>query len=496
MSKLTMTTLKGLLWSFAGTGSNAVIQLGVIVVLARLLTPKDFGLVAAALVIVNFAAIFTQLGVGPAIVQRPRLETSHLRVAFTVSCLLGVAFTVVTALLAGVISGFFGMPELKLVIQIMSGTFLLKSIAVVPDSLMRRELQFRQLAIIEIFTLGFGFGTVGIVLALIGCGVWSLVIAYMAQYALTSLILLLVKPHAKAPSLDLSALGELLKFGGGLTITHVCNYMAVQGDNLVIGRSLGADALGIYGRAYQFMAAPAMLVGQVLDNVLFPAMAKVQEQPERLGIVYRRGVSFIASVTLPLSVVIVILAPEIIDVLLGAGWEQVVLPFQVLAIGTMFRTSYKMSDSLSRATGAVYRQAWRHGVYALSVVFGAYFGSNWGLVGASVGVLCALTIHFILMTQLSLRLTDLGLRNFLIALASPFLLTAVVALQAWFLVNILRTQAFSAFHTIFVILLVISITTLFLCLMARRMFIGQDGLWILHSLSLLMKGKSLESENV
>lgn len=495
MTKLTMTTLKGLLWASVGTGSQAIIQLGILVVLARLLAPKDFGLVAAAQVIVTFATIFTQLGVGPAIVQRPKLETRHLRVAFTLSCLLGVAFTAVIALSAGAISGFFRMPDLVPVIQIMSGAFLLKSLAVVPESLLHRELRFRQLAGIEVLALGLGFGAVGIGLAWAGYGIWSLVIAYMAQYALTSLILLLVQPHPKAPSLERSALRELLTFGGGFTLGRIGNYLAGQGDNLVVGRALGADALGIYGRAYQLMVAPVMLLGQVLDRVLFPAMAKVQDQPERLGMVYRRGVSLIASVTLPLSVFLVILAPEIIEVLLGAGWEQVVLPFQVLAIGTLFRTSYKMSDSLSRATGAVYRRAWRQCVYALCVVGGAYFGSKWGLAGVSIGVLCAITVNFMLMVQLSLRLTHLSWRSFLAAQLSALPLTTVVAVQAWFVVNILRAQPVSAFYTLLTLALVIGLTTLLLGLVARRVFIGQEGLWILDSLSLLIKGKPRESEN-
>jgi O-antigen/teichoic acid export membrane protein len=495
MTKLTIDTIKGLLWALIGTGGQAIIQLGVLVVLARLLSPKEFGLVAAAQVIVAFATIFTQLGVGPAIVQRSKLELRHLRVAFTISCLLGIAFTIIIALSSEVIAEFFRMPDLVPVIRLMSLAFLLKSLSVVPESLLKRELQFRKLAGIEILSLGLGFGGVGIGLALTGYGMWSLVIAYMVQYALTSLILLLVQPHPKIPSVERSALIELLTYGGGFTLGRIGNYLAGQGDNLVVGRALGADALGIYGRAYQLMVAPVMLLGQVLDRVLFPAMAKVQNQPERLGMAYQRGVSLIASVTLPLSAFLVIAAPEIIELLLGRGWDQVVLPFQILAVGTLFRTSYKMSDSLSRATGAVYRRAWRQGVYAFCVIGGAYIGSKWGLVGVSMGVLGAIIINFTLMAQLSLCLAHLSWRGFLTANAAALPLTTVVAVQSWFLMNFLRTHLFSPISTLFILLLIIGFTTLILALVARKIFIGQNGEWIIHSLIHLIKGKSLESKN-
>jgi PST family polysaccharide transporter len=118
----------------------------------------------------------------------------------------------------------------------------------------------------------------------------------------------------------------------------------------------------------------------------------------------------------------------------------------VLAIGTLFRTSYKISDSLSRATGAVYRRAWRQGVYAFCVIAGAYLGGKWGLVGVSIGVLCAIAVNFTLMAQLSLRLAHLRWRNFLAAHLSAFPLAAVVAVVTWWIVNFLRAEHVGILH--------------------------------------------------
>src|SRR2546428_10592834 len=144
------------------------------------------------------------------------------------------------------------------------------------------------------------------------------------------------------------------------------------------------------------MAMPAILVGQVLDDVLFPAMAQVQTERERVGTPYRRCVAAVALFALPLSALVLILAPDIVYVLLGPKWGDVVLPFRILAIGTLFRTSYKVSDSLTRALGAVYRRAWREWTYAALVIGGAIIGQHWGLPGRAAAVLFALLANYLL----------------------------------------------------------------------------------------------------
>lgn len=151
--------------------------------------------------------------------------------------------------------------------------------------------------------------------------------------------------------------------------------------------------------------------------------------------------------------------------------------------------------SLARSTGAVYRRAWRHCVYALCVIGGAYFGSKWGLVGVSIGVVCAITVNFILMAQLSLHLTHLRLRNFLAAHAPAFPLTVVVGLQTWWLVNLLRSQQMSALYTLLTSALALGLTVSMLGVISKQIFIGKDGSWILESLFCAINIKLRRSQN-
>jgi O-antigen/teichoic acid export membrane protein len=483
MQELTQSTLYGFFWMFLGKGAQAALQLLVLIILARLLIPADFGVVAAALVLVGFASLFSQLGVGPAVVQRPNLETRHLRTAFTLSLIFGATLTGLSWLFAPSISSFFRITELLPVVQAMSPMFLLQSPSIVAESLLQRELGFRWLAGIEVIAFAGGFGAVAITLAFLGLGVWALVGAHLAQAFLKTAILLVVQPHPKRPLLEKRALSELMVFGGGFTLARIGNYLAGQGDNLVVGRWLGAEALGFYGRAHQLMTVPATLFGDVLDRVLFPAMAKVQHHPERLATAFRRGIALIGIVMLPASVALFFLAPELIYVVLGPGWDKAIVPFQIFTVGMLFRTSYKMSDSLSRATGAVYRRAWRQGVFAGLVIGGTYIGQHWGLPGVAAGVLCAYAINFILMAALSLHLAKMRWQSFWAAHLPALLLGIVLGVEVSTLAPLLREWQYPPF-----VVLLTSATCAFVsaCLLMRylpKLFLGQDGLWMLQTLS-------------
>ncbi|HEV8176828.1 MAG TPA: lipopolysaccharide biosynthesis protein, partial [Gemmatimonadales bacterium] len=368
-------------WTASGKAIRSGLQVLVLAVLARLVTPADFGVVNAALVFIGFSAIFAQVGLGPALIQRPVLEPRHLKTAFVASVYFGLLFGVVIWAIAPLVTEFFRMPPLEPVLKALAWTFPIRGLGIVSQSLMQREMRFRWLASREVASFAIGYGLVGSILALQGWGVWALVVANLAQTGVNTVMLLVGRRPPLGFWPERRAFQELVYFGGGFTAARIANYLAGQGDNLVVGRWLGPAALGLYGRAYQLMAVPAAAVGDVLDTVLFPAMASVQDDVQRVAVAYRKGVSLIALTILPASVLLFGLAPEVVDVLLGPRWTAVVAPLQILTIGMLFRTSYKMSDSICRATGAVYRRAWRQVVYAVLVLGGSWIGSHWGVTG-------------------------------------------------------------------------------------------------------------------
>jgi PST family polysaccharide transporter len=291
-------------------------------------------------------------------------------------------------------------------------------------------------------------------------------------------VLLWKHPPRLRPVLDGPAFRDLAYFGGGFTIARIANYAAGNADDLVVGRVLGAAPLGYYGRAYALMSAPAYAFGTVLDQVLFPAMAKVQDDLKRLSAAFRRGVALIALLVLPASAAIIFLAPEVIRIALGPKWHAVVAPFQVLGLGMLFRTSYKMSDSISRSTGAVYNRAWRQIIYAGLVAVGALIGARWGIVGVAWGAVSALTVNFFLMASLGLRVAGLTWLDFWGAHRPAVMLTLASFPFVWATALGLREVESPAIVTLGAAGVVLVLVCGLLIWRLPRIFLGADGQWM------------------
>jgi PST family polysaccharide transporter len=416
---LTERTLGSAVWMFSGTGLRALLRLAVLTILARLLGPEDFGLAAAATVVLSFFEIVLRTGIRPALIQRPALDERHLRTAFTLSLVVGAALGGLVALFADPIAvATFGMPELGPVLAVVALLLPVESAGVVAGALLERELRFAWIVRREVLSYAFGYGLVGILLALQGFGVWALVGAYLGQALLMTAFSLYAQPHPKRPLLDRQAARELLYHGGGFAAGRLGNFGAANGDNWVAGRFLGGEALGFYKYAFELTGMVGTLFGSVLDKVLFPALAKVQGDRAVLATAYRRGVGISTAIVLPISAVLFVLAPEVVRVVLGPGWEPVVPPFRVLALALVVRTTSTFSDSLARATGATYQRAWRQGIYAALVIGFALAGSRRGLAGLAAGVTLAVLANSLLMIQLSMRLAELRWRDVLAAHAA------------------------------------------------------------------------------
>jgi O-antigen/teichoic acid export membrane protein len=479
---LTHRTLNGLLWAAWGKIAHGVLQLAIVAVLARLLAPADFGVASAALVVIGLSSIVSQLGLGSALVQRPKLEDRHTDSSFIASVALGLALGGLVWIAAPYAATFFRIAEVEPVLRALATVFPLQGVSVVAESLAKRELRFRWLANVDVVSYGLGYGLVAIALAAYGLGVWSLVWGEIAKTVFRDVLLLADRRPQLRRLPDSRALKELLYLGGGFTLGRIANYLALHGDALVVGRTLGSVALGLYGRAYQLMTAPAIALGGILDNVLFPAMARVQGDPARLAAAYRRGVSLLAVTMLPFSVAVFVLAPEIIRVLLGPKWTGAVVPFQILTVGMTFRTSYKMSDSLARATGAVYRRAWRQIVYAMLVMAGALIGQRWGLAGVAGGVVIAVSVNFALMAQLSLSVVPVTWGQFARTHLPAAALGMAVAPVLWGAAQLGRQVGLPAVAVLMSAGVPAVIVAALLMKLAPRIFVGEEAAWAARTL--------------
>lgn len=397
------SVISGIGWQYASVTAQVVLQTLVLIVLGRLLPPEDFGVIGIATIFIGLIDLASEFGAGQALIQHTGATTTFIRAAFTVSILSSLLLTLLMIVGAPYVAHFFNNDALTLVLQIISLSFLFSGPSKIPRALLVKELRFKVLMWTQVTAYFGGYALVGIGLAWGGFGVWSLVFAKIAQSMIASMALVLARPHAMKPLFRRDEIKRVLSQGSGFTLMEILNYASAQADYAVVGYAIGTYELGIYTRSYQLMTLPANYVGRILQPVLFPSMAKVQTENAKLIKFYLTAVSLIAIICLPLTALTILLAPEIVNVLLGVQWQAAVIPLQILALGLLFRTAYKIDDSLGKALGGTKERSVIKVIYLLAVIGGSMAGLPWGLTGVASGVLTALTINHLLSVHCSLQ---------------------------------------------------------------------------------------------
>lgn len=374
------------------------------VLLARLLPPADFGLVAMALVVTGLATLVADLGLGPAVVQRRELTQRHLRTAWTASILIGLAITAAVALSAPLAGALLASPQLPAVLAVQSLLFVFGAFGVVPRAVLQREMRAVPLFTVSVASYLVGYALAVTALALAGFGVWSLVWGSLVQAFLESaLALVLVRPPVK-PLLGRAELRDLLGYGAKASLNAVINYFARNGDNAIVGRVLGPAALGLYGRAYNLMLLPLTHLGGATNAVLFPALAEVQSDMPRVKRGYFLAVQFTSLVAAPVMAGMAVAAPHMVVALYGARWAGMVPALQVLCAAGLFRAVYHLAGAVTSACGRLGEETRRQFVYALLVAAGGIAGTRWGVTGVAVGISLAIVYMYVAMGSLALRI--------------------------------------------------------------------------------------------
>lgn len=423
-------TLSAAQWRLATSLVQGGLQFGTGVLLARLLPPEDFGVVALALVVTGLATLVADLGLGPAVVQRRELTERHLRTAFTASLLVGAGFTAVVAALAPAAGVLLASRQLPAVLAVQSLLFLLGSFGVVPRALLQREMRAVPLFVMSVGSYLAGYAVAVSALALAGFGVWSLVWGSLIQAGLESaLALALTRPPVR-PLLGRAELRDLLGYGAKASLNAVVNYAARNGDNAIVGRMLGPAALGLYGRAYNLMLLPLTHLGGATNAVLFPALAEVQHDRGRVLRGYLLAVQFTALVAAPVMTGIAIAAPHMVPALYGPNWEGMVAPLQVLCAAGLFRSIYHLAGAVTSASGRLGEETRRQFVYAALVAAGGVLGTRWGVTGVAIGVSLAIGYMYVAMSSLALRIAGGTWRAFLAVQAPAVGLACVVGASA------------------------------------------------------------------
>ena len=469
---LTDKTFSGLVWISSSSFLQSILRVVIVAVLARILDPEHFGIIAAAMVVINFTTMFSQMGLAQAVVQAKELSDDAMNASFTLSVVLGLVMTGIFYLLNPFINMFFKMEGLLEVLNVLIWLFPVISVAQISAGILQRGMRFKKLAGLDVLSYLLGYGIVGISLSYMQYGVWALVWATMVQSMSYAALLFLVSTHHFRLSLDFGAIRSILRFGSSFTLLKLFNFFAMKGDYILVGRLLGADSLGIYSRAYGLMNAPNSITGKVMQTVFFSSFSRIQHDREKTSLNLEKGLEILFLLTIPLSLLSYLLAPELVMALLGPKWTAVILPFQILAVSILFRMAYKMMASMVLGTGKVLEYAYVQFIFMLCVLGGTYLGSEIGGVpGVAVGVTLAILINWILVILLSLKHSNLKSRNILLAMVPGLVLALLFLVICQPLITFLRQYEVN----IWLILILVSVLAMMIGIIIYRYRINIPG---------------------
>lgn len=333
---VTAETFAGLRWSYASVVCSAAIQFGYVAAMSRLLEPAAFGLMAIATLALNFGLHLNRMGIAHALVQRPAITDLDVRATSTSGLVLGLVSASVLWLLAPLVGeGFFEQPASVPLLRVMALTFLLDGLGTTSQALLRREMRFRALGVVGVLSAGGGL-LVGVGMALLGFGVWSLVGAALASSSLQFALRYGLTRHSVVPLLRWAPYRPLYGYGVRISMLRFMDYLGRSMDTFAIGRyAASAAVLGQYNRAYFLISLPVnRYIAQALTTVLFPSFSKVQGDPRRLAQAYLSVMRLGGMVLIPLCAGLAAAAPELVMVVLGDQWTAaiVLVPFFAAAV--------------------------------------------------------------------------------------------------------------------------------------------------------------------
>jgi teichuronic acid exporter len=421
----------GVLWGLFSRGFGEAIAIPASMVVARLLTPHEFGVVAAANFFVQLAQRLTNLGLNMALVQRKELTPAHTTTVFVFNMVLGFGMWGLLALSAPWLGLLFRSEDVSVALPIAGLTFAISSAGSVPQALIVRDLRFRVSVAIEAVYAATAAG-MAVWMAWRGYGFWSLIWSQIIASSVQTALRVLASGWWPSWSFSWASLKELLSFGIGLHFKRLLDSAALNVDNLVVGRTLGLSPLGFYDKGFTMMNRAVNLLSAAGYSVSFRIFAIIHGDDARFRLAYRKVILASTFVSYPALALLACIGPELFYFMFGPQWDLAVAPFQVLCAAGALKTLNVYVSSAVQSAGQVWGEVQRQLWYLALIVVGVAVGSVWGLVGASVGVLGATLVMSILMQHLVHQVTALTWRDLFEPQVPALVCTAglVAALEA------------------------------------------------------------------
>ena len=407
-----------------------VSRLAVSVVLARLLTPRDFGVVAVAMVVMVVAWQLTDLGTSAVIIQRDVVDDALVSSLFYFNLLLGASLTVVTVAVASPLAAALGQPHAAPAIKVLASVSFLGAVGNMHYALLRRTMKFGRLATINIANAVVN-GVLGISLAVAGAGIWALVAGAVSGVVLTTAACWWSEPWRPSAKFSLRPLREAARFSIEFFWSNTLAVVFGQLDKVIISRVLGSAPLGTYTVAQRTVTSPVSAVSGAVSTVSFSTFARGQNNPEMLRSGATRAAGVVALVVLPSMVGFAVLAEDAVATVYGSRWETAIPVIQVLAPVAALQAISCVTESVMQAMG---RSDWLYRWGLAYCVVGAaamLVSSRAGLVGVSLGLASVVAVLTPFQMRMALGLIEMRLTTYLRSLLPLVVITGVMASAAW-----------------------------------------------------------------
>lgn len=432
--------IKGTAYSALAKYSGVVISLIVTAILARLLSPEDFGIATVATIVISFISLFSSFGFEPAIIQFKNLTNNDYSNIFSFTFWIGIFLTVAFYLIAKPISHFYQNDSLIIILRLLCINLLFATLNVVPNALIYKDKLFRFIAIRSFIVQVIG-GIVSVFAALLGAGVYALIIAPIFSSVIIFILNIRKFPQKLALTFGIESLKKILSYSLYQFLFSILNFFSKSLDKLIIGKGIGMDLLGFYEKSYRLMMLPVQNITYVMNPVIHPVFSDLQSNLEKMAKSYEKMIRVLAFLGFSISVLLYFNAEELVLILFGHNWIRSIPSFEILSLSVGFQIILSTSGSIFQASnstkhlfifGLITSLISLSAVVLFLVIYNTIESVAWAVTISSV-------INFgIIYLVMYKRILNRGLINMLKLFPSPLFISVILIS-----VNILSDMLFS-----------------------------------------------------
>ncbi len=432
MNNLKERAIRGGLAKAVAQAATLLLRLGSLMILSRLLAPKDFGLVGMVTAVTGVLNLFRDFGLSTAVVQRGSVSDEQMSTLFWINILVGAILGALTLTTAPFIAWFYHEPRLVWVTSTLACGFLFNAAGIQHGTLLQRQMRFTTLASIDILSLTLSISS-GILMALAGYRYWALVVMSLMGPFISTICEWVVTRWVPGKPRKQVGLRSIVRFGGTVTLNGLVVYVAYNLEKILLGRFWGAGVVGIYGRAFQLSNMPTENLNSSIGGVAFSALSRVQDEPQRLRSYFLKGFALVLALTLPMTLLSALFANDTILVFLGPSWKEAIPIFRLLAPTILIFAMINPFSWLLFALGKVGRSLKIALVIAPLVITGYLIGLPYGPKGVALGYSTSMALWVVPHIIWCVRGTPVSVRDAFETLSRPLLSGLVAAANAYLL---------------------------------------------------------------